>query len=71
MTVSGCSGACYVDGFSIVTGGATGGRNAIAIFLLNSPGARISHNTISAHITAGVAKCRDYLRAHGLTGGRE
>lgn len=27
----------------------------------------ISHNTISAHITAGVTKCRDYLRAHGVT----
>lgn len=30
----------------------------------------ISHNTISAHITAGVTKCRDYLQAHGVTKGR-
>jgi RNA polymerase sigma factor (sigma-70 family) len=30
----------------------------------------ISHNTISAHITAGVTKCRDYLRARGVTKGR-
>jgi RNA polymerase sigma-70 factor (ECF subfamily) len=30
----------------------------------------ISHNTISAHITAGVTKCRDYLLAHGVTKGR-
>ena len=29
----------------------------------------ISHNTISAHITAGVMKCRDYLRARGVTKG--
>jgi RNA polymerase sigma factor (sigma-70 family) len=27
----------------------------------------ISRNTISAHITTGVTKCRDYLRAHGVT----
>ncbi len=26
----------------------------------------ISHNTISAHLTAGVVKCRDYLMARGL-----
>jgi RNA polymerase sigma factor (sigma-70 family) len=30
----------------------------------------ISHNTISAHITVGVTKCRDYLQAHGVTKGR-
>jgi RNA polymerase sigma-70 factor (ECF subfamily) len=30
----------------------------------------ISHNTISAHITAGVTKCRDYLQAHGVTKGQ-
>jgi RNA polymerase sigma-70 factor (ECF subfamily) len=30
----------------------------------------ISHNTISAHITAGVTKCRDYLWAHGVTKGQ-
>lgn len=30
----------------------------------------ISHNTISAHITAGVTKCRDYLLARGVTKGR-
>ncbi len=31
----------------------------------------ISHNTISAHITVGVMKCRDYLQAHGvMKGGR-
>ena len=29
----------------------------------------ISHNTISAHISVGVAKCRDYLRARGVTKG--
>lgn len=26
----------------------------------------ISHCTISAHITTGVTKCREYLRAHGM-----
>jgi RNA polymerase sigma factor (sigma-70 family) len=31
----------------------------------------ISHNTISAHLTAGVTKCRDYLKAHGVSNGRE
>jgi RNA polymerase sigma factor (sigma-70 family) len=30
----------------------------------------ISHNTISAHMTVGVTKCRDYLHAHGVTKGR-
>jgi RNA polymerase sigma factor (sigma-70 family) len=31
----------------------------------------ISRNTISAHLTMGVMKCRDYLRIHGVTrGGR-
>lgn len=29
----------------------------------------ISHNTISAHMTAGMSKCRDYFRARGITGG--
>ena len=31
----------------------------------------ISHNTISAHLTAGVTKCRDYLQAHGVVKGRQ
>jgi RNA polymerase sigma-70 factor (ECF subfamily) len=31
----------------------------------------ISHNTISAHLTVGVTKCRDYLQAHGVIRGRE
>jgi RNA polymerase sigma factor (sigma-70 family) len=30
----------------------------------------ISHNTISAHMTVGVTKCRDYLLARGVTKGR-
>jgi RNA polymerase sigma-70 factor (ECF subfamily) len=29
----------------------------------------ISHNTINAHLTAGVTKCRDYLRARGVVKG--
>lgn len=29
----------------------------------------ISHNTISAHLTTGVTKCRDYLQAHGVVNG--
>jgi len=29
----------------------------------------ISHNTISAHLTVGVTKCRDYLRARGVVKG--
>jgi len=30
----------------------------------------ISHNTISAHLTAGVMKCRDFLQARGVLKGK-
>jgi hypothetical protein len=48
LTISSCSAGCFVDGFTISAGNAGAGLNSVAVFVLNSAGARISNNTIVA-----------------------